>query len=128
MKAALAEDPLSRSFRLVYLRRNMAQEATASRDGAAAPAAELAALKLSAEASAATNGHAAEQPDDDNDDDDGEDDAAEPAANGATGARGPASSETYGGKLTLKLIATPFVQTRKRASRLPPALGSWTYS
>ena len=103
----------------------MAQEATEIRDGAAA---ELAALKLSAEASAATNGHAAEQPDDDNNDEDGEDDAAEPAANGATGAQGPAPSEACGGKLTLKLIATPFVQTRKRASRLPPALASWTYS
>lgn len=69
----------------------MAQEAAAG-NASAAPAAELATLKISADAAssppAATNGHAAEQHDDDNDDEDGEDDAAEPAANGATGARG----------------------------------------
>ncbi|KAG0667479.1 Methionine aminopeptidase 2 [Rhodotorula mucilaginosa] len=65
----------------------MAQEAAAG-NASAAPAAELATLKISADAAssppAATNGHAAEQHDDDNDDEDGEDDAAEPAANGAT--------------------------------------------
>lgn len=70
----------------------MPQEAAAG-NASAAPAAELATLKISANAAssppAATNGHAAEQhDDDDNNDEDGEDDAAEPAANEATGARG----------------------------------------
>lgn len=108
------------------LRRIMAQEVAAASNGAAAPAAELATLKLSTEASAATNGHA-QQHDDDHDDEDGEDDAAEPAANGATGASSRHAVRTRVAKLTrVDRHPSSCRQEKEQVDYAPPALGSWS--